>query len=67
MLRLGTLLGKRVSEMTTQKMSLLAVLLFGIGLGATGHAILLPAAQPVRAPFAKPPDWNAEIEAIKGK
>jgi len=45
----------------------MAVLLFGIGLGATGHAILLPAAQPVTAPVAATPDWKAEFEAIKGK
>ena len=53
--------------MTAQKMSLLAVLLLGIGLGATGYAILLPAAQPVTTPVAAAPDWKAEIEAIKGE
>lgn len=67
MLRLETLLGKSVSEMTAQKMNLLAVLLFGAGLGAAGYALLLPAAQPVKAPVAAVPDWKSELEAIKGK
>ena len=53
--------------MTGQKLRLLAVLLFGIGLGAAGYAIFLPAAQPAAAPVAETPDWTAEIEAIKGK
>jgi hypothetical protein len=53
--------------MTIQKLRLLAVLLLGIGLGAAGYAILLPAAQPAAAQVADTPDWTAEIEAIKGK
>jgi len=67
MLRLGNLFGKRVPEMTAQNSRLLAVLLFGIGLGAAGYAILLPAAQPAANHAAETPDWKAELEAIKGK
>lgn len=53
--------------MTGQTLRLLVVLLFGIGLGAAGYAILLPTAQPAAAQVAETPDWKAEIEAIKGK